>query len=160
APPSTWHRTAAVLGWINGKLRPAIEACADAELSGLLRGLDGGFVDPRPSGAPSRGRPEVLPTGRHFFSLDIRAPPTPAASRRGNLAAERAGEQHYQETGDGPRSIALPAWGTANMRTGGDDVAQVLALIGAEPVWEPTSGRVTGFTITPLSALKRPRIDV
>jgi cobaltochelatase CobN len=157
---ASWTRTAAVLGWIERSLRPAIEACDRAEMAGLMRGLDGRFVHPGPAGAPSRGRPEVLPTGRNFFAVDIRAVPTPSAWRTGKLAAERLIEQHYQETGDWPRAMALSAWGTANMRTGGDDVAQVLALIGTEPVWEPTSGRVTGFTITPLSALRRPRIDV
>jgi cobaltochelatase CobN len=102
----------------------------------------------------------VLPTGRNFFAVDIRAVPTPSAWRTAKLSAERLVEQHYQEAGEWPRAIALSAWGTANMRSGGDDVAQVLALIGAAPVWEETSGRVTGFTITPLSALRRPRIDV
>jgi cobaltochelatase CobN len=102
----------------------------------------------------------VLPTGRNFFSVDIRAVPTPSAWRTAKLAAERLVEQYYQEAGEWPRAVALSAWGTANMRTGGDDVGQVLALIGAEPVWEDSSGRVTGFTITPLSTLRRPRIDV
>jgi len=157
---TAWTQTSAVLGWIKHRLRPAIEACAAAELASLIRGLDGRFVDPGPSGAPSRGRPEVLPTGRNFFAVDIRAVPTPSAWRTAKLAAERLVEQHYQKTGEWPRAIALSAWGTANMRTGGDDVAQVLALIGAEPVWQDSSGRVTGFTITPLSALPRPRIDV
>jgi cobaltochelatase CobN len=157
---ASWTKTSAVLGWIANRLRPAIDACAEAELASLIRGLDGRFVDPGPSGAPSRGRPEVLPTGRNFFAVDIRALPTPSAWRTARLAAERLVEQYYQEAGEWPRSIALSAWGTANMRTGGDDVAQVLALIGAEPVWEGTSGRVTGFSVTPLSALRRPRVDV
>jgi cobaltochelatase CobN len=159
-PDPSWTQTSAVLGWINRRLRPAIEACADAELAGLVRGLDGRFVKPGPSGAPSRGRPEVLPTGRNFFAIDIRAVPTPSAWRTAKLVAERLVEQYYQDAGEWPRAIALSAWGTANMRTGGDDVGQVLALIGAAPLWEDTSGRVTGFTITPLSALRRPRIDV
>jgi cobaltochelatase CobN len=157
-PP--WTQTAVVLGWIDTRLRPAIDACANAELASLMRGLDGRFVAPGPSGAPSRGRPEVLPTGRNFFAVDIRAVPTPSAWRTAKVAAERLVEQYYQESGEWPRAIALSAWGTANMRTGGDDVGQVLALIGAEPVWEESSGRVTGFTITSLSKLRRPRIDV
>lgn len=160
APSPGWSLTLAVLSWIEQRLRPAIEACADAELASLIRGLDGRFVNPGPSGAPSRGRPEVLPTGRNFFAVDIRAVPTPSAWRTAKLSAERLVEQYYQEAGEWPRAIALSAWGTANMRTGGDDVAQVLALIGAAPVWEETSGRVTGFTVTPLSTLRRPRIDV
>jgi cobaltochelatase CobN len=157
---SSWERTKAVLDWIDAKLRPAIDACGEAEMNAFLRGLDGQFVRPGPSGAPTRGRPDVLPTGRNFFAVDVRAVPTPSAWRIGKLAAERLVESYWREAGEWPRAIALSAWGTANMRTGGDDVAQALALIGARPVWEETSGRVTGFAITPLSELKRPRIDV
>ncbi|MGM4916907.1 cobaltochelatase subunit CobN [Tardiphaga sp. 813_E8_N1_3] len=155
-----WTRTAVVLGWIDTKLRPAIDACGGAETAAFLKGLDGQFVRPGPSGAPTRGRPDVLPTGRNFFAVDVRAVPTPSAWRIGQLAAERLVESYWQEAGEWPRAIALSAWGTANMRTGGDDVAQALALIGARPLWEETSGRVTGFAITPLSELKRPRVDV
>jgi cobaltochelatase CobN len=157
---AAWERTKAVLDWIDAKLRPAIDACGDAEMAALLQGLDGRFVRPGPSGAPTRGRPDVLPTGRNFFAVDVRAVPTPSAWRIGRLAAERLVEGYWQEAGEWPRAIALSAWGTANMRTGGDDVAQALALIGARPLWEETSGRVTGFAVTPLSELKRPRIDV
>jgi cobaltochelatase CobN len=157
---SAWTRTAEVLAWIATKLRPAIDACGEAEMAALLKGLDGQFVRPGPSGAPTRGRPDVLPTGRNFFAVDVRAVPTPSAWRIGQLAAERLVESYWQEAGEWPRAIALSAWGTANMRTGGDDVAQALALIGARPLWEETSGRVTGFAITPLSELKRPRVDV
>ncbi len=149
-----------MLDWIDAKLRPAIDACGGAEMTALLQGLEGRFVRPGPSGAPTRGRPDVLPTGRNFFAVDVRAVPTPSAWRIGSLAAERLIESYWQEAGEWPRAIALSAWGTANMRTGGDDVAQALALIGARPVWEETSGRVTGFAITPLSELKRPRVDV
>ena len=149
-----------MLDWIDAKLRPVIDACGAAEISAFLRGLDGRFVRPGPSGAPTRGRPDVLPTGRNFFAVDVRAVPTPSAWRIGQLAAERLVEGYWQEAGEWPRAIALSAWGTANMRTGGDDVAQALALIGARPLWEETSGRVTGFAITPLSELKRPRVDV
>jgi cobaltochelatase CobN len=155
-----WSRTQQVLDWIDAKLRPVIDACGAAEIDAFLRGLDGRFVRPGPSGAPTRGRPDVLPTGRNFFAVDVRAVPTPSAWRIGQLAAERLVEGYWQEAGEWPRAIALSAWGTANMRTGGDDVAQALALIGARPLWEETSGRVTGFAITPLSELKRPRVDV
>jgi cobaltochelatase CobN len=141
-------------------LRPAVAACGEAELAGLLGGLDGRFVQPGPSGAPSRGRPEVLPTGRNFFSLDTRAVPTPAAWQLGWKSAALLVERHAQDYGAHPRRVALSAWGTANMRTGGDDVAQALALMGVRPVWEPASGRVTGFEILPASVLDRPRIDV
>jgi len=158
--PADWRRTRRVLGWIDGALRPAVASCGVAEIAGLLAGLDGRFVPPGPSGAPSRGRPEVLPTGRNFFSLDTRAVPTPAAWQLGWHSAGLVVERHAQEHGVYPARVALSAWGTANMRTGGDDIAQALALIGARPVWEPASGRVTGFEILPASVLDRPRVDV
>ncbi|MFC0238890.1 cobaltochelatase subunit CobN [Rhodopseudomonas telluris] len=157
---ASWPHAQPVLDWIAATLRPAIDASGDAERAALLRGLGGRFVRPGPSGAPTRGRPDVLPTGRNFFAVDVRAVPTPSAWRIGALAAERLVEGYWQEAGEWPRSIALSAWGTANMRTGGDDVAQALALIGARPTWEDATGRVTGFAIVPLSDLKRPRVDV
>ncbi|MEI9985942.1 MAG: cobaltochelatase subunit CobN [Aliidongia sp.] len=152
--------SAAVLDWITSKLAPALDSCGDAELAGLLRGLDGRFVPPGPSGAPSRGRPEVLPTGRNFYSLDTRSVPTPAAWQLGWKSAQLLIERHVQEHGAYPATVALSAWGTANMRTGGDDIAQGLALMGAKPVWEPATGRVTGFEILPSGLLDRPRVDV
>ncbi|KPF89191.1 cobalamin biosynthesis protein CobN [Rhodopseudomonas sp. AAP120] len=155
-----WPHAQPVLDWIAASLRPAIDASGDAERTALLRGLSGRFIRPGPSGAPTRGRPDVLPTGRNFFAVDVRAVPTPSAWRIGALAAERLVESYWQSEGEWPRSIALSAWGTANMRTGGDDVAQALALIGARPTWEDATGRVTGFSIVPLSELKRPRVDV
>jgi cobaltochelatase CobN len=159
-PAKKWQRTRAVLDWIEASLRPAVVACGDAEIGGLLRGLDGRFVPPGPSGAPSRGRPEVLPTGRNFYSLDTRAVPTPAAWQLGWKSAQLLVERHAQEQGRYPRRLALSAWGTSNMRTGGDDVAQALALMGVRPQWERQSGRVTGFEIMPASVLGRPRVDV
>jgi cobaltochelatase CobN len=155
-----WHRTRAVLTWVGLYLRPAIAACGDAEMAGLLAGLDGRLVMPGPSGAPSRGRPEVLPTGRNFYSVDTRAVPTQAAWQLGWKSAGLLVERHAQEHGSYPARVALSAWGTANMRTGGDDVAQALALMGVQPVWERASGRVTGFEIMPASVLDRPRVDV
>jgi cobaltochelatase CobN len=160
ALPAEFTAAAAVLDWIGDTLRPAIERSGALEMQALLRGLDGGFVSPGPAGAPTRGRPDVLPTGRNFFAVDVRAVPSPSAWRIGQLAAERVVESYWQQAGEWPRSIALSAWGTSNMRTGGDDVAQALALIGARPVWEPASGRVTGFAIIPLSELRRPRVDI
>ncbi len=160
AADPAWERTRAVLGWIEKELRPAIAACGRAELDGLLKGLGGRFVPPGPSGAPSRGRPEVLPTGRNFFSLDSRAVPTPAAWHLGWKSASLLIARHVQDHGAYPQSIALSAWGTANMRTGGDDIAQGLALMGVRPSWEDKTGRVTGFEVLPASVLDRPRIDV
>ena len=125
-PDAGWRKTHAVLGWIERQLRPAVVGCGEAEIAGLLAGLDGRFVPPGPSGAPSRGRPEVLPTGRNFYSLDTRAVPTPAAWQLGWHSAGLLVERHAQEHGNYPARIALSAWGTANMRTGGDDIAQAL----------------------------------
>jgi cobaltochelatase CobN len=154
------QQTRAVLDWIERELRPALVGCGAGEVAGLLAGLDGRFVPPGPSGAPSRGRPEVLPTGRNFFSVDTRAVPTEAAWQLGWKSAGMLVERHAQEYGSYPQRVALSAWGTANMRTGGDDVAQALALMGVRPVWERASGRVTGFEILPASVLDRPRVDV
>jgi cobaltochelatase CobN len=159
-PAAEWCRAAAVLGWIGHALRPAVAACGKAEIAALLAGLDGRRVDPGPSGAPSRGRPDVLPTGRNFYSVDTRTVPTPAAWQLGWHSASLLVERYAQEHGNYPARLALSAWGTANMRTGGDDIAQALALIGARPVWEAASGRVTGFEILPASILDRPRVDV
>jgi cobaltochelatase CobN len=159
-PEPEWHATRAVLGWIEQTLRPAVAACGAAEIAGILAGLDGRSVAPGPSGAPSRGRPEVLPTGRNFYSVDTRAVPTPAAWQLGWHSAGLLVERHAQEHGLYPARLALSAWGTANMRTGGDDIAQALALLGVRPVWEGASGRVTGFEILPAGVLDRPRVDV
>lgn len=159
-PDESWTATKAVLQEIDYRLRAAVLGCGRAEIENLLRGLDGRFVPPGPSGAPTRGRPEVLPTGRNFFSLDARSLPTPAAWTLGWQSADALLQRHRQDHGEWPRAILLNAWGTANMRTGGDDIAQALALIGARPTWETTSGRVTGFEIVPPDLLDRPRIDV
>lgn len=159
-PDENWHATRAVLHEVDFSLRPAVLRCGREEMQNLLRGLDGRFVPPGPSGAPTRGRPDVLPTGRNFFSLDARSLPTPAAWTLGWRSADALLQRHRQDHGEWPRAILLNAWGTANMRTGGDDIAQALALIGARPTWEGASGRVTGFEIVPLDLLDRPRIDV
>jgi cobaltochelatase CobN len=159
-PDPAWSATRAVLDHVRDRLAPAVDACGAAEIAGLLAGLDGRFVPPGPSGAPTRGKPEVLPTGRNFFSVDSRRVPTPAAWTLGWRSATLLIERHVMDHGDWPRAVALSAWGTANMRTGGDDIAQALALMGARPRWEPTSGRVIGFEVLPLSVLDRPRVDV
>ncbi|CAA7614881.1 Aerobic cobaltochelatase subunit CobN [Candidatus Terasakiella magnetica] len=159
-PDPAWTRSTAVLTWIETSLRPLVASCGAAELAGLLTGLGGGFVPPGPSGAPTRGRPDVLPTGRNFYSVDTRVVPTPAAWSLGWKSAQMLLERHLQEHGDWPKSIALTAWGTSNMRTGGDDIAQGLALMGVKPQWDTASRRVTGFEILPASVLDRPRVDV
>ncbi len=158
--PVDMQATAAVLCEIRERFAPAIQASGEAETDAVLDALAGRFVAPGPSGAPTRGRPDVLPTGRNFYSVDVRAVPTETAWGIGKASAERLVERHFQDEGEFPKAVALSCWGTANMRTGGDDIAQALALIGAKPVWEAGSGRVTGFEIIPLADLRRPRIDV
>jgi cobaltochelatase CobN len=160
AADPAWPRTQNVLAYIDDALRPSVSACGAAEVDGLLRGLDGRFVPPGPSGAPTRGRPDVLPTGRNFYSVDTRTVPTPAAWRLGWASADRLLQLHVQAHGGWPSALGLSAWGTSNMRTGGDDIAQALALIGAQPTWDAASRRVTGFEVLPQSVLGRPRVDV
>jgi cobaltochelatase CobN len=160
APDPGWHATAAVLATIQDTIRPRLAASGPSELASLLLGLDGKFIPPGPSGAPSRGRLDVLPTGRNFYSVDIRAVPTPTAWELGKKSAENLLVRHFQDHGTPLRSLALSVWGTANMRTGGDDIAQALAFIGAKPVWDPSSLRISGYEIIPLAKLGRPRVDV
>jgi cobaltochelatase CobN len=158
--PAGFSNTAALLAEIEGRIRPALRACGPDEIAALLKGLAGRFVAPGSSGAPTRGRLDVLPTGRNFYSLDNRTVPTPTAWNLGQKSAEDLLLRHFQDFGRYPTALGLSAWGTSNMRTGGDDIAQALALIGAKPVWEPSSWRVTGYDIIPLAKLGRPRIDV
>jgi len=102
----------------------------------------------------------VLPTGRNFYSVDSRAVPTPTAWALGWKSANLMIEKHLQDHGDWPRAMLVTAWGTANMRTGGDDIAQALALMGVKPTWDSANRRVTGFDVLPQTVLGRPRVDV
>jgi cobaltochelatase CobN len=145
--------------FVRDQLIPRLARCDD-EIKNVLNGLNGQFVPPGPSGAPTRGRIDVLPTGRNFFAIDPRAVPTQTSWNCGKMLAERLLERYRQDQGEYPRKIALVIWGTSNMRTGGDDIAQALWLWGCEPVWEESSGRVVDFRILPLSLLGRPRVDL
>ncbi|HVX82345.1 MAG TPA: cobaltochelatase subunit CobN, partial [Devosiaceae bacterium] len=158
--PASWRATRAVLETVETIILPRLRASGRNEVKALLAGLDGRFVPPGPSGAPSRGRLDVLPTGRNFYSVDNRAVPTPTAWELGRRSAENLLLRHLQDNGNHLRSLALSVWGTANMRTGGDDIAQALAFIGARPVWDAGSLRVSGYEIIPLARLGRPRVDV
>ncbi|WP_347505398.1 cobaltochelatase subunit CobN [Pseudomonas anguilliseptica] len=149
-----------VLQRLREQIAPLLDACGDAEMHGLLAALSGRFVPAGPSGAPSRGRLDVLPTGRNFYSVDVRNLPTPTAWRIGVQAADRLLERHLQDHGDHLRQLGLSMWGTATMRTGGDDMAQALALMGVRPVWQAGSQRVERFEVLPLAQLGRPRVDV
>lgn len=160
ACPPELTQTAAVMRRIERSLAPALDACGPQELRQLLRALQGRFVPPGPSGSPSRGRPDVLPTGRNFYAVDTRAIPTPTAWMLGLKSAAQLVERHLQEHGDYPVAMGLSVWGTATMRTGGDDLAQAFALIGVRPKWAPGSQRVVDFEVLPTVGIGRPRIDV
>lgn len=138
---------------------PRLQLCHE-EIDNVLRALAGRFVPPGPSGAPTRGSADILPTGRNFYSLDIRAIPTPTAWRVGSAAAASLSERHRQRTGNYPESVAFVIWGTSNMRTGGDDIACVLALLGVRPRWDAANRRIVGVEPIALTELDRPRIDV
>jgi cobaltochelatase CobN len=153
-------RSAAVLKSLATAVAPALDSSGALEIAAVIDALAGKFVPPGPSGAPTRGRVDCLPTGRNFYSVDVRSVPTPAAFDLGRRSADLLAERYFQDEGEWPRAIALTVWGTSNMRTGGDDIAQALWLIGARPIWEGASGRVTGIEVALLSELKRPRIDV
>jgi cobaltochelatase CobN len=130
------------------------------EISGILHALDGGFVPAGPSGSPLRGLVNVLPTGRNFYSVDPRAVPSRLAWETGQAMADSLLERYLADTGTYPDSVGLSVWGTASMRTSGDDVAEVLALLGVRPVWDEASRRLTALEPIPLDELGRPRIDV
>jgi len=148
-----------VLNFACRELVPNLARATD-EIDNLLRGLSGGYVPAGPSGSPTRGMASILPTGRNFYSVDPRSVPSQSAWRVGQQLAHEVLSRYVRETGDYPESVAISIWGTSAMRTHGDDVAQILALLGVRPVWQPENRRVTGVEVIPLDELKRPRIDV
>jgi cobaltochelatase CobN len=139
---------------------PKLREGAHDEISNLLHALNGGYIPPGPSGAPTRGMAHVLPTGRNFYSVDPRALPTVASWQVGQGLAADLIKRYGREEGGYPESVGISIWGTSAMRTAGDDIAQVLALLGVRPVWQPENRRVTGIEVIPLAELGRPRIDV
>jgi cobaltochelatase CobN len=149
----------AVLEFAAREVVPRLDRTPD-EVANLLRALDGRYVPAGPSGSPTRGLVNVLPTGRNFYSVDPKAIPSRNAWDVGAALAESLVARHLADTGGYPRSVGLTVWGTSAMRTQGDDIAEVLALIGCRPAWDDASRRVTGFEVTPLAELGRPRIDV
>jgi cobaltochelatase CobN len=147
------------LRWICEWLVPKLALTTD-EIDNLLAGLAGHYVPAGPSGALTRGGAHVLPTGRNFYSLDPKSLPTELSWDVGWALAEALLQRHLDEEGSYPRTVGLVLWGTAMMRTQGDDAAEALALLGVKPVWEPESRRVVGLEAIPLSELGRPRIDI
>jgi cobaltochelatase CobN len=138
---------------------PRLAATTD-EIRNVLRALAGRFVPPGPAGSPTRGLVSVLPTGRNFYSVDPKAIPSRNAFDTGSALAESLLARHRADTGEWPRSVGLTVWGTSAMRTQGDDVAELLWLLGTRPRWDDASRRVTGIEVVPLADLGRPRIDV
>ncbi|MCC5960908.1 MAG: cobaltochelatase subunit CobN [Rhodobacteraceae bacterium] len=131
-----------------------------AERAGLQAALSGRFVAPGPSGSPHRGRSDVLPTGRNMFTTDPRAVPSRAAYAQGVKLADELVRRHLQDHGDWPRALVVDLWGSATMRTAGEEFAMALHLLGARPVWDAGSSRVSGVEILPIAELDRPRLDV
>jgi cobaltochelatase CobN len=130
------------------------------EIDALLHALEGGFVPAGPSGSPLRGLVNVLPTGRNFYTVDPRAVPSRLAWQTGQAMADSLVERYRDDTGGYPESVGLSVWGTSAMRTSGDDIAEVLALLGVRPEWDEASRRVSRLHVVPLEELGRPRIDV
>jgi len=134
--------------------------CGAAEFTALIDALSGRRVAPGPAGSPHRGRSDVLPTGRNLFAVDPRAVPTRSAHAQGVRLAEELLRRHLQDHGDWPKGLVVDLWGSATMRTAGEEFAMALHLAGIAPRWDLASGRVCGFEIIPLAQLDRPRIDV
>ncbi|MCH8799752.1 MAG: cobaltochelatase subunit CobN [Chloroflexi bacterium] len=152
-------QTSHVLNFVTDTLHPALLRTTD-EIGNLLRGLNGEFVPAGPSGAPTRGMANILPTGRNFYSVDPKTIPSPTAWDMGVGLADALLQVYLEEEGGYPEMVGLVIWGTSAMRTHGDDIAQVFSLLGVKPVWQQESRRVTGLEVIPLADLGRPRIDV
>lgn len=138
----------------------AVRICAKAERAALLAALDGRRVAAGPAGSPARGRRDVLPTGRNLFTADPRTLPTQTAMDLGRLAADEVVRTYLQDHGEMPRALVVDLWGSATLRTGGEEIAQGLSFMGCRPVWDHATGRVTGIEVLPTASMGRPRIDV
>lgn len=148
-----------VLGYICCSLVPRVKGTVE-ELSATISALEGKFVPPGPSGAPTRGMAHILPTGRNFYSIDPRAIPSPAAWNVGVKLGDDLLDRYLSDEGRYPENIGIVLWGTPIMRTKGDDVAETLYLMGVRPIWQKESGYVKGLEVIPLEELGRPRIDI
>ena len=148
------------LQFIKADLWPRLRDSADQEHLGVLAAAAGRRIASGPSGAPTRGRDDVLPTGRNFYSVDLRGLPTEAAWDLGRRSAEQLLELYELEEGEPLRHLALSVWGTATMRNGGEEIAQMFALLGVRPVWDGPTRRMVDLELIPLTLLERPRVDV
>ncbi|KAA0931539.1 cobaltochelatase subunit CobN [Streptomyces apricus] len=149
----------AVLEFACREVVPRLARTTD-EIDHILHALEGGYIPSGPSGSPTRGLVNVLPTGRNFYSVDPKAIPSRLSWEVGQALADSLVQRYLQDTGAYPKSVGLTVWGTSAMRTQGDDIAEILALLGCRPVWDDASRRVTGFEVVGLEELGRPRIDV
>jgi cobaltochelatase CobN len=147
------------LSYISAFLAPALVATRD-ELVYTVSASAGCYVPPGPSGSVTRGMADILPTGRNFYSVDPRTVPTCASWRVGVALGDALLERYLNEEGKYPESVGIVIWATDTMKTKGDDIAEILYLMGVKPVWEESSGRVVGVQAIPLDELKRPRVDV
>ncbi|WP_028890464.1 cobaltochelatase subunit CobN [Tenacibaculum ovolyticum] len=151
--------TIQIIKYIQQHTMPVLQKTSN-EIGNLINGLNGQYVPPGGSGAPTRGRLDILPTGRNFYSVDVRTVPSETAYQLGQKSAQNIIDRYLQENGEYPTSIGLSVWGTSTMRTSGDDIAQALALIGVKPVWQGSNRRVKNFKVLSTLELKRPRVDV
>lgn len=148
-----------VLAYACEHLVPKLEQ-VDEEITQILNALEGRYVPAGPAGAPTRGMASILPTGRNFYAVDPRALPSAAAWQVGRQLAQETLNRYLKEEGSYPEMVGLSVWGTSQMRTQGDDVAEALAFLGVRPVWNPQSRRIDGVEAIPLDELGRPRVDV
>jgi cobaltochelatase CobN len=158
--PLSLVKTSQLMEYINSVVLKAVLKSGSDEIANFIGALNGKFVPPGPSGAPTRGRLDVLPTGRNFYSLDSRSIPTQSAWDLGQRSAQQLLTRHLQEHGEYPEHLGVSVWGTSTMRTGGDDIAQALALMGVKPIWSEGSNRVMDIEVIPGFQLGRPRVDV
>ena len=149
----------AVLEYVCDRLISNLER-VDEEVANVLEALEGRYIPAGPAGAPTRGMANILPTGRNFYAVDPRALPSPAAWQVGQQLARETIERYRKEESSVPEMVGLSVWGTSQMRTQGDDVAEALAFLGMRPVWNAQSRRIDGVEAIPLAELGRPRIDV
>ena len=151
--------TQQIVSYIKQHTLPVLNKTSN-EITHLIKGLNGQYSPAGGSGAPTRGRIDILPTGRNFYSVDVRTVPSETAYQLGTKSAQNIIDRYLQENGEYPTSIGLSVWGTSTMRTSGDDIAQALALIGVKPVWQGSNRRVKDFKVLSTLELKRPRVDV
>ncbi|MBD2302743.1 magnesium chelatase subunit H [Nostoc sp. FACHB-190] len=135
------------------------QVCADNELGALLKGLEGEYILPGPGGDPIRN-PDVLPTGKNIHALDPQSIPTAAAVQSAKIVVDRLLARNKAENnGNWPETIACVLWGTDNIKTYGESLAQIMWMVGVRPVPDAL-GRVNKLELIPLEELGRPRIDV